>query len=150
MCSVARPWLALLDTVDCSPPDSSVRGILQSRTLEWFARSSSRGSSQPRDQTCVYSVSCTAGVFFTSEPPEKPFSEVSGPRCRLCGSSTLTVLQALGFESQLCSRMAGEGTDAFFFFFPEANCSRRGAAKITDKVCPSPAPSGTPDQPECN
>ena len=143
MCSVARPWLALLDTVDCSPPDSSVRGILQSRTLEWFARSSSRGSSQPRDQTCVYSVSCTAGVFFTSEPPEKPFSEVSGPRCRLCGSSTLTVLQALGFESQLCSRMAGEGTDAFFFFFLRQTVVGGGLPKSQTKSAP-PLPPPVP------
>ena len=31
--------------------------------LEWVAMSSSRGSSQPRDQT---QVSCTAGGFFTT------------------------------------------------------------------------------------
>ena len=39
--------------LDCSPPDSSVRGIFQARTLEWLAMSSSRGSSQPKDQTCI-------------------------------------------------------------------------------------------------
>ena len=32
--------------MDCSPPRSSVLGILQARILEWFAISSSRGSSQ--------------------------------------------------------------------------------------------------------
>ena len=37
----------------------SVQGILQARTLEWVAVSSSRGSSQPRDQTHVSSDSCT-------------------------------------------------------------------------------------------
>ena len=36
---------------DCSPPGSSVHGILQARILEWVAIPSSRGSSQPRDQT---------------------------------------------------------------------------------------------------
>ena len=36
--------------------------ILQARILEWVASSFSRGSSQPRDQTCV---SCTVGRFFT-------------------------------------------------------------------------------------
>ena len=35
--------------MDCSPPGSSVHGILQARVLEWGAVSSSRGSSQPRD-----------------------------------------------------------------------------------------------------
>ena len=40
----------LCDPMDCSPPGSSVHGILQARILEWVAISSSRGSSQPRDQ----------------------------------------------------------------------------------------------------
>ena len=42
-----------LRPVDCSPPSSSVHGILQARILEWVAISFSRGSSQPRDQTQV-------------------------------------------------------------------------------------------------
>ena len=46
------------DLMDCSPPDSSVHGILQARILEWAAMPSSRGSSQPRDRTLVSSVSC--------------------------------------------------------------------------------------------
>ena len=37
------------DPRDCSPPGSSVQGILQARILGWSAISSSRGSSQPRD-----------------------------------------------------------------------------------------------------
>ena len=49
-----------------SPPGSSDHGILQARILEWVAISSSRGSSQPGDQT---RVSFLAGGFFTTEPP---------------------------------------------------------------------------------
>ena len=49
---------------------SSVHGILQARILECIAISSSRGSSRLRDGTCVSGVSCTAGRFFTTEPPE--------------------------------------------------------------------------------
>ena len=41
----------------------------QTRILEWVAISFSRESSPPRDQTFV---SCTAGRFFTAEPPGKP------------------------------------------------------------------------------
>ena len=41
--------LPLCDPIDCSPPGSSVRGILQARMLEWVAIPSSRGSSPPRD-----------------------------------------------------------------------------------------------------
>ena len=39
--------------MDCSPPGSSVHGILQARILEWVAIPFSRRSSQPRDQTRV-------------------------------------------------------------------------------------------------
>ena len=41
----------LCDSMDCSPPGSSVLGILQARVLEWVAIPFSRGSSRPRDQT---------------------------------------------------------------------------------------------------
>ena len=54
---------------DCSPPGSSVHGILQARTLEWVAMPSFRGSSQPWDQTCSSCSSYIAGKFFTTEPP---------------------------------------------------------------------------------
>ena len=46
------------DPMDCSPPGSSVHGILQARILEWVLISSSRGSSRPRDQTPVSCTSC--------------------------------------------------------------------------------------------
>ena len=39
--------------MDCSPLDSSVHGISQARILEWVAIFSSRGSSQPRNRTCI-------------------------------------------------------------------------------------------------
>ena len=38
--------------MDCSPPGSSVPGILQERILDWVAMPSFRESSQPRDGTC--------------------------------------------------------------------------------------------------
>ena len=44
---------------------SSVRAILQARTLEWVVMLFSRGSSQPRDQTLSSYNSYIAGRFFT-------------------------------------------------------------------------------------
>ena len=49
--------LTFCHPVDCSLPGSSVHGILQARILKWVAMSSSRECSQPRDQTCISSVS---------------------------------------------------------------------------------------------
>ena len=48
--------------MDCSPPGSSVYGILQARILEWVAIPFSRGSFWPGTQTWV---SCVADGFFT-------------------------------------------------------------------------------------
>ena len=49
-------WLC--DLMDCSLPGSSVCGILQARLLKCVAISSSRVSSQPRNQTCISCVPC--------------------------------------------------------------------------------------------
>ena len=58
--------------LDCSPPGSSLRGIVQARVLKWVAIPFSRGSFQPRDGI---RVSCIAGRFFviwaTREAPKE-------------------------------------------------------------------------------
>ena len=50
--------LTLCAPMDCSPPGSSVHGILKARTLEWVAMPSSKVCSWPRDWTCISYVSC--------------------------------------------------------------------------------------------
>ena len=50
--------LTLYDAMDWSLPGFPFPGILQARTLEWVAMTSSRGSSQLRDWTCISYVSC--------------------------------------------------------------------------------------------
>ena len=75
-------WAKLLQScpILCNPMDSSlpgfsVHGIPQARILEWVVVPSSRGSSRPRDQTCVSCVSALAGRFFiTSSTWEAPLA----------------------------------------------------------------------------
>ena len=62
VCSVAQLCPTLWDPLDCSPPGSSVRGILQARILEWVAISFFRGSSWPRDQTPTSCISCITPI----------------------------------------------------------------------------------------
>ena len=50
---VTKSGLTLCNRLDCSPPGSSVNGISQVRILEWVAICFTRGSSWPRDRTCV-------------------------------------------------------------------------------------------------
>ena len=58
-CSVAQSCPAVCSPMHCSPPGSSVHGILQARILEWVAMPSSRGSSWPGNRTRISYVSCT-------------------------------------------------------------------------------------------
>ena len=66
---LSRPILC--DAMGYSLPGSSVHGISQARILEWVAIPFSRGSSRPRDQTCLLHLPALAGGFFTTEPPGK-------------------------------------------------------------------------------
>ena len=50
--------------------DSTVHGILQTRVLEWVAFPFSRGSSQPRDWTEIFST--LQADSWPGEPPGKP------------------------------------------------------------------------------
>ena len=69
MCAQLR--LTHRDTMDCSPPGSSVHGVLQARTLEWVA------ILWHRNQT---HISCIGRqIFFTNEPPGKPHSSLIPP-----------------------------------------------------------------------
>ena len=65
------------DPMDCSPPGSSVHGISQARILEWVAISFSRGSSQPRDQTCVFCI----GRWANREAQSGLAKGCPGPMC---------------------------------------------------------------------
>ena len=66
MCLVAQSCPTLCDPMDCSPPGSSVYGIIQARILEWVATPSSRESSQPRNRTQVrsptFQVDCVVTI----------------------------------------------------------------------------------------
>ena len=57
--------LILWYSMDYSYGDSSVRGILQARILEWVAIPF-RGSCQLSDQTCISYMSCIGRCFTTS------------------------------------------------------------------------------------
>ena len=92
----------LWDPMDCSPPGSSVHGILQPRILEWVAMPFSRGSSQPRDRT---QVSCIAGGFFTVLATKEAHSK-HGSCHSDDGLSSTTVTSCLVLGGLLLWRLA--------------------------------------------
>ena len=74
---VSQSCLTLCDSMDCSPPGSSVHGILQARILEWVAIPFSRGSSWPMDWTQVF---CTARDSLLPEPQGSPQRSFTGTK----------------------------------------------------------------------
>ena len=58
--------------MDYSLPGSSVHGILQAGILEWVVMPSSRRSSQPRDQTCLFHLLHWQVCPSPLAPPGKP------------------------------------------------------------------------------
>ena len=59
---VAPSCPTLCDPLGCSPPGSSVHGILQAWILKWVAIYFSSGSSRPKDRAWI---SCIVDRFFT-------------------------------------------------------------------------------------
>ena len=74
--------LTLCDPMDCSPPGLSVYGILQTGILEWVAMPSSRGSSQPRDQTCVLHLLRWQSGSLPLVPAGKPLLDATSVQIR--------------------------------------------------------------------
>ena len=74
-CWVAQSCLTLCDPVDCSPPGSSVLGILQARILEWVAMPSSRDLPHPGLWCLLHWPGGwvgEGGVLYHQGPPGKP------------------------------------------------------------------------------
>ena len=67
-----QSWPTLRNPMDCSPPGSSVHGLLQARVLEWVAMYFSRGSSRPRNQTHVSCLLHWQVGSLPLAPPGKP------------------------------------------------------------------------------
>ena len=68
-CLVAKSGPTLCDPMDCSLPDSSVRGIFQARILEWLPFPSPGVLPDPAIEP---TSPASAGRSCTAEPPEKP------------------------------------------------------------------------------
>ena len=106
MCVLSHSVMSLCN---CSPPGSSVHGILQARILEWVAVPFFRGSSQTRDQTRDSYISCNGQwVLLPLGPPGKPINcskgwEVTTGLCELA-------LCALYIWGRWQSRRSAAGT----------------------------------------
>ena len=116
--------------MDCSPPGSSVCGILQARILEWVVMPFSRGSSWPRIQTHISCVSCIAGWFFICWATGEAPCEVLAP--------TIYFQKWILFSSVPVSRRNNGNFSSFCrsLCFPGGTSGKEPACQCTrDKRC---------------
>ena len=98
----------LCNPMDCSPPGSSVHGIFQARILGWDAMPSARGSSQPRDWTCISYIASIAGRFFTyCHTWEASFDM----HCLLKNVTQALSLNAIFWETSVIWKQSGERSE---------------------------------------
>ena len=109
-CKLLQLCPTLCKPMDCSLPGSSVQGILQARILERVAMASSRGSSQPRDQTHISYASCTGRQvlyhYCHLEAPHLSYYCILGAENLLLASQVhgwRVILPQNGFYSELHS-----------------------------------------------
>ena len=68
-CVRTQSYVTFCNSMDCSPPGSSIHGISKQEYGSGLPFPSPGESSQPRDPSCI---SYTADEFFTTEPQGEP------------------------------------------------------------------------------
>ena len=76
-CSVTQLCPTLWDPMGCSPPGSSVHGILQARILEWVPALTPDFPDPGIEPASLLSPALTGGFFTTSATWEAPYSSCS-------------------------------------------------------------------------
>ena len=121
---VTQSCLTLCYPMDCSPPGSSVHGILLARILEWVAISFSRGSSRARDHTWVFRI---AGRLFTTWATRESENERGGTISEVIKSQHPWHSSSANRESSLWARNA--------FLLEERNHPRLGWESLQLLIC---------------
>ena len=119
---VTQSCPTLCNPMDCSPPGSSVHGILQARILEWVAIPFSRGPSQHKDWTLVF---CIAGRFLTvciaGKPIDKPKTQANDVPIEVWAEKDQEVLASIPLPSTHCLKCTPHHFD---FSFPHPRLPR--------------------------
>ena len=77
----AQSYLTLCHLIDCSPPGSSVHGILQARILQWIAIPFSKDLPDPGIEPGSLTLQVDSSL---SEPPGEPAIEVDSNTISIC------------------------------------------------------------------
>ena len=109
-CLVTQLCLTLVDSLDYSPLGSSVHGISQARILAWVVIPFSRGSSWPRDRTCITCIGSPLS-------PSLPLSH-QGSSLIFSHSCLTEIVQKGRWNHQYCKiQLAAKVWALSFYFF---------------------------------
>ena len=99
--------LTLCDPIGCSPPGSSVQGILQARILEWVAVPSSRGWIFPTEGLNPGLLHCRQIIYHLSHLGSPSFSldTINLPYMELKGENTMGSHRLQGHRISLSCRL---------------------------------------------
>ena len=101
MWSVAQLCLTLCGPMDCSPPGSSVHGILQEKILEWGAISYSGGVFPTQgSKPCLFHLRLWQADSLPLVPPVKPLSDLSLANVCFYSVGCLFILLMISFAVQ--------------------------------------------------
>ena len=133
VCSVIQSCPTLCDSMDCSLPGCSVHWIFPARILEWVAISSSRGSSQFRDQTHASCLCRQILYYWATREAQFHFTYVKNETLR----NLIMFFRAgerWGYLERSIRRMSGK-----LFLSPENSDIQDDvqdkSAKVTDNNC---------------
>ena len=114
-CLAAQLYLTLCDPMDCSPPESSVHGILQARILEWVAFPPPGGLPNPGIEPASPAL----------QVDSLPLSHQGSPRC------FVSCVLSVQFSHSLCPTLRPH----------EPQHARPPCPSPTPRVHPNPCPS---------
>ena len=108
VCPVAQSCPVLCDTMDCSPPGSTVHGIFQARILERVAISYSRGSFPHGSNPCLLhwqadSLPLAPPLFYCVSLYSTSQILHFFTKLKVCGNSTSPSLHQDHFSITMCS-----------------------------------------------
>ena len=141
-CLLSQVWHC--DAVDCNPLGSSVHGIFQARILEWVAISSSRGTSQCRNQIqasqglnqSLWHLLHWQADYLPQAPPGKPWLNIHQRLIKTFTSSRYSFLIIPG-NSIANSResMTMTGFTKGFIIDRSLDCFKQKQLRLSIRTC---------------
>ena len=120
--------LTRCDPMDCSPPGSSVHGIIPVRMLEWVAIPSSRRYSQPRWNPCLLRLPHCRQILYR-------LSHEGSLRLSVVHHLPLSSVPWDGYTKACLVSVSNRGVDRHLYYFRFSVLTSKSAKQWTTSLC---------------